>query len=194
MRDFNAIKKLALETLDWIEQTGVYKEGVSNRTIAYQLSHKLESLYGISGIDPFYDNEKISAMASALLKGRHVVHSTNRVGDYEAALVITLVVVGLRELIRIVDHGAAVTVSQPKIPEHSANLTEQVISVELEKASREHLPLINLYSTKGPSIPETGDFDGDSIKGYWLTLTTPIKRGPGKGRIRTLKRLVVIIS
>lgn len=55
-------------------------------------------------------------------------------------------------------------------------------------------PVIGLYANKGPSAPGFVDFDGDVIKAYRLTLSSPIKRGPGKGRTRVVSRFISVFN
>ncbi|CAM8750787.1 hypothetical protein CENTIMANUS_00184 [Klebsiella phage vB_KpM_Centimanus] len=55
-------------------------------------------------------------------------------------------------------------------------------------------PVISLYGNKGPAAPGFADFDGDVIKAYRLTLSSPIKRGPGKGRTRVVSRFVSVFN
>lgn len=55
-------------------------------------------------------------------------------------------------------------------------------------------PVIALNANKGPVAPGFADFDGDVIKAYRLTLSCPIKRGPGKGRIRVVSRFVSVFN
>lgn len=55
-------------------------------------------------------------------------------------------------------------------------------------------PVISLYANKGPVAPGFADFDGDVIKAYHRTMSCPIKRGPGKGRIRVVSRFVTVFN
>lgn len=55
-------------------------------------------------------------------------------------------------------------------------------------------PVIGLYANKEPAAPGLGDYDGDVLKAYRLTVSSPIKRGPGKGRTRVLSRFVSVFN
>ena len=56
------------------------------------------------------------------------------------------------------------------------------------------IPVIGPHANKEAAAPGLGDYDGDVLKAYHLTVSSPIKRGPGKGRIRTVSRFVSIIN
>lgn len=218
MANLETIVQLAKDILSWFDT--VKDTEISQKKIAYLLSHNAEAFYEMSLPELFVRSEKVRGMQLSLMTARHCIHDTTPAGEVRAVIATSSIIDGLKEIVVLSEepYETVQFLDSPQLDIYGSPDNSKVIVFEdkdnighYDQSQREallnnlltsdaritmipHLPLINLHANKGPAVPGFADFDGDVLKAYRLTMTCPIKRGPGKGRTRVVSRFISVFN